>query len=134
MPWFRTVPDPLQQARPGIEAAMERFRAGYRNRDLNAVRTAFPTLPQDVERTMQQSFRDCLLYEVTFDQMSVELTATDSSTARADVRSTHTCTPKSPGRQRIAAHHDNYTLRKEGERWTIEGLSPLPAPSANLQR
>ena len=134
IPWFTKAPNPLEQARPGIEAAMERFRAGYRNRDLDAVRATFPTLPEDVERAMQRMFRDCLLYEVTFDQMSVELAAPDSSTARADVRSTHTCTPQSAGRQRIAAHHDNYTLKKHGDHWIIEGFSPLPAPSADLKR
>ena len=66
---------------------MERFRIAYANRDLNAVRAAFPALPQDTQRTLQRTFTDCLVYELTYDQMAVELTLTNVGVA--DVHSTH---------------------------------------------
>ena len=119
-------PDPLEVERPAIEAAMERFRIGYRNRDMDAVLAAFPGLPADERQTMQRTFDDCIVYEVTFDQMNVTLTAADAAVAEADVRSTHTCTPQSGGRQMTATQHDVYTLRKTGDAWIVSGLADAP--------
>jgi len=132
IPWLTAAPsDPLDHERPGIEAAMERFRIGYRNRDLRAVREAFPALPRDVQQTMQRTFSDCLVYEVTFDRMAVALTPGISTAALADVRSTHTCTPQSTGRQTTAVRHDIYALGKEGDTWVIEGVAAAPASSVD---
>jgi serine/threonine protein kinase/ketosteroid isomerase-like protein len=116
-------PDPLEVERPAIESAMERFRIGYRNRDMDAVLAAFPELPRDVRQTMQQTFDDCIVYEVTFDQMNVALAPADAAVAEADVRSTHTCTPQSGGRQTTATQHDVYTLRKTDDAWIVSSLA-----------
>ncbi len=113
-------PDPLEVERPAIEAAMERFRAGYRNRDMDAVLAAFPELPAPVRQTMERVFSNCIIYEVTFDQMNVALA--DTAAAEADVRSTHTCTPQSGGRQTTATQHEVYTLQKTGAGWVLSGL------------
>ena len=116
-------PDPLEVERPAIEAAMERFRVGYRNRDMDAVLAAFPELPAAVRQTMARAFDTCIVYEVTFDQMNVALP--DTAAAEADVRSTHTCTPQSGGRQTTATQHEVYTLRKDGAGWIVSGVTPL---------
>jgi len=116
-------PDPLEVERPAIEAAMERFRVGYRNRDMDAVLAAFPELPAPVRQTMQRSFDSCIVYEVTFDQMNVALAPADAGVAEADVRSTHTCTPQSGGRQTTALQHEVYRLRKSGEGWVLSALT-----------
>ena len=119
-------PDPLEVERPAIESAMERFRVGYRNRDMDAVLAAFPELPAPVRQTMQRSFDNCIVYEVTFDQMNVALAQADAAMAEADVRSTHTCTPQSGGRQTTAMQHEVYRLRKNGDGWVLSGLTNAP--------
>jgi serine/threonine-protein kinase len=121
--------DPLEQELPLIEAAIERFRIGYRNRDLRAVVAAFPTLPADVRRTMEQTFDECLVYEVIFD--GVAITGADSTAARADVTSTHTCTPQSAAPDRTTRQHNIYTLKKNGEDWSIDRVTPAATPPTN---
>ena len=106
---------------------MERFRIAYRNRDLNAVRAAFPALPQDTQRALQRTFTDCLVYDVMVDQMAIELTLTNVGVA--DVHSTHTCTQKTGGRETTSTRHDVYTLRRDGKSWVIDGVAtPAVAP------
>ena len=125
LPWLTAPPpDVLERERPSIEAALERFRVGYRNRDLPAVTEAFPSLPPDLRQTLQRTFDDCLVYEVVFDGMAVAIPTGDENAAQVAVRSTHTCTPQSGGRQTTAAHDEVFTLRKGGDGWTIDGMTP----------
>lgn len=123
-------PTVIEQERPGIEAAMGRFRNAYRNRDLEGVTAAFPTLPDDTRRTMQRAFENCLVYEVTFAEMQVALNPADPGRAQVDVRSTHTCTPNSGGRQTTTTQRDVFTLRKGGGAWVIDSAVSAPGPSA----
>lgn len=88
---------------------------------MTAVAAAFPTLPRDLRQSMERTFRECLVYEVTFDQATLTLTPTDPAVAQADVQSTHTCTLQSGGRETTARQHTLYTLRKNGENWVISG-------------
>ena len=132
IPWLTTEPpDPASLERPGIEAAMERFRTAYRNRDLQGVREVFPTLPPETELVMQRSFDDCLVYEVIFTDLRIEMSPTDAALAQADLRSAHTCTPVSGARQTTAEHHDLFTLRKSGNTWHIDGATEAPIPSVD---
>ena len=129
IPWLTAAPpDALERERPGIEAAMERFWTAYRNRNLEGVTEVFPTLPGETGQAMQRSFDDCLVYEVTFADMQVEMNLTDATQAQVDVRSTHTCTPNSGGRQTIAGQHDLFSLRKSGDDWRIDSAVPAPDP------
>jgi hypothetical protein len=128
IPWLTAAPsNRIERERTAVAAAMERFRIGYRNRDLGAVRMAFPGLPADAERAMARTFADCLVYEVIFDEVALVLTSADSAVARADIRSTHTCTPQSTGPQKTTVHHDVYTLGKHGDSWVIDGVESTPA-------
>jgi serine/threonine protein kinase len=128
IPWLTAAPsNRIERERGGVAAAMERFRIGYRNRDLEAVRMAFPGLRPDAERAMARTFADCLVYEVIFDEVSLVLTSADSAVAQADVRSTHTCTPQSTGPQKSTVHHDVYTLGKHGDTWVIDDVESTPA-------
>ena len=130
IPWLTAAPsDRIERERSGVAAAMERFRIGYRNRDLEAVRMAFPGLPRDLERAMARTFADCLVYEVIFDEMALVLTSPDSAVAQADVRTTHTCTPQSAGPQKTTVHHDVYTLGKHGDTWVLDDVQSTPAGS-----
>jgi len=124
IPWLTAAPPaPLERERPGLRAAMERFRIGYRNRDMDAVVAAFPTLPRDLRQRFDRTFRDCLVYEVTFDQMTLTLAPSDFMTAEAEVYSTHTCTPQSGAREVTGSEHNVYTLQKNGKDWVISGVS-----------
>jgi serine/threonine protein kinase len=128
IPWLTAGPqDLLSQERPGIEAAMERFRSAYRNRDLPGVMDAFPTLPPENELTMQRAFQDCLVYEVIFADMQIEMNPVDAALAHVDLRSAHTCTPNTGGRQSTTDHHDLFTLRKGGDTWRIDTATLLDA-------
>jgi serine/threonine protein kinase len=133
IPWL-TAPPPnvMERERPGIEAAMGRFRTAYRNRDLEGVMAAFPTMPAGTRQTMERAFVNCLVYEVTFADMQVELNPADPTRAQVDVRSTHECTPNSGGRQTTTAQRDVFTLRKSGEAWVID--SAVRAPDASAGR
>ena len=110
---------------------MGRFRTAYRNRNLEGVTERFPTLPGETRQAMQRSFSDCLVYEVTFADMRVELDPTDATLAQVDVRSTHVCTPNSGGRQTTTAHRDVYTLRKSGDAWRIDNAVQASNASAD---
>jgi serine/threonine protein kinase len=124
IPWLTAAPPAsLERERPGLQAAMERFRIGYRNRDMDAVVAAFPMLPRYLRQRLERTFRDCLVYEVTFDQMTLTLAPTDVMTAEADVFSTHTCTPQSGAREVTGGEHNVYTLQKNGKDWVISEVS-----------
>jgi len=131
-PFLKTEPpNPLDVQRPGINAAMERYRGGYRNRDLAAVAAVFPALPQHLQQEMQKAFKNCLLYEVVFADMAVTLTSSDNAHAEVDVRSTHTCTPQSGGYQTTSIQHEVFTLEKKGESWLMSGVRAAPSASAD---
>jgi hypothetical protein len=96
------------------------------------VDAAFPTLPRDTRQTMLRAFTNCLVYEVMFADMQVELNPADPTRAQVDVSSTHTCTPNSGGRQTTTTQRDVFTLRKNGEAWLID--SAVRAPDASPGR
>jgi hypothetical protein len=116
--------------RPAVANIMERFRAAYRNRDMEGVLAVFPTLPRDLRQTMQKSFSECLVYEVTFADMRVAWSESTPTRAEVDVRSDHTCTPNSDRRQTTTGHHDLFTLKKDGENWVIDSMAPVAEASA----
>jgi len=101
---------------------MERYRLAYRNRDLPGVAAAYPVLPQDLRKTMQTTFTNCLVYEVTFDQMQVQFAPGDEAYAEVTLRSTHTCTAQAGGRQTTTAQDETFALQKSGDAWVIGGV------------
>jgi serine/threonine protein kinase len=132
IPWLTAEPrDTSSQERADIEVAMGRFRTAYRNRDLQSIRDVFPMLRPETELNMQRAFEDCLVYEVTFTGMQIEINLTDAALAHVDLRSAHTCTPNSGARQSTTEHHDLFTLRKSGDGWQIDSATPAPAPSVD---
>jgi hypothetical protein len=119
--------DPAAVERPRIIAAMADYRSAYRNRDLAGVVKVFPELPADTRRAMEQTFTNCLVYEVQFGNIDVGFDASDPNNATVEVRSTHTCTPNSGGRQTNASHHDMFSLKKMGDTWLIASAAPVSA-------
>jgi hypothetical protein len=127
-------PSPLERERPAINEALERFRSAYRTRDMAAMLMVFPTIPEQIEAAMQRTFSTCLVYEVTFDGVRVGMDPLDETLATADVRSSHTCTPRSGGRETTTDRHDLISLRKDGDTWLVEGTSPAPTTAAGSPR
>jgi hypothetical protein len=126
--WFSPPPeDPATVERPRIITAMADYRSAYRNRNLAGLEKVFPDLPADTRRAMQQAFTDCLVYEVQFENLEVAFDAADPNNATVEVRSTHTCTPNSGGRQTNASHHEVFSLKKMGDAWLIAGATPVSA-------
>jgi hypothetical protein len=122
----RPEPTPVEREGPGIEAAMERYRVAYRNRDLEAIATAFPTVPENMRQKMQRTFESCLVYEVLFDGVQMQVVAGSDTRAEVTLHSTHTCTPQSDGRQTTTTQDETFTLSKNGEAWVISGVKSSP--------
>jgi serine/threonine-protein kinase len=128
MTWLTAAPaDAVEAERPRVVAAMSEYRTAYRNRDLAGVTRVFPGLPQATRQTMQRAFADCVVYDVTFGNMQVALDGADPTQAQVDVRSTHTCTPNSGGRQTTTSQHDLFKLRKNGDAWQIDSAARMPS-------
>jgi hypothetical protein len=125
MPRFTATPSPIERERPRVVVAMERFRTAYRNRNLDGVVAVFPTLPRDLSQDMQRAFASCLLYEVMFSDMQVQLNP-DATQAQVAVRSTHECTSQSNGRQTTTSRDDLFTLQRQRENWVIDSVVPVP--------
>jgi len=119
-------PTPLERERPAIGLALEQFRAAYRNRDMEAMTVVFPSIPRQTEQAMRRTFDTCLVYEVKYDGVRVRMDANDETLATADIRSSHTCTPKSGGRETTTDKHDVLSLRKVGDAWLVDDTAPIP--------
>jgi serine/threonine protein kinase len=127
MSWRATPPPtPLERERPAIGLALEQFRAAYRTRDMEAMTVVFPSMPSPIEQAMRRTFNTCLVYEVKYDGVRVRMDENDDTLATADIRSSHTCTPKSGGRETTTDKHDILSLRKIGEAWLVEKAAPIP--------
>jgi len=125
--WQQTPPPtPLERERPAISLALEQFRAAYRTRDMEAMTAVFPSIPAQTEQAMRRTFNTCLVYELNYDGVRVRMDADDDRLATADIRSSHTCTPKSGGRQTITDRHDILSLRKVGDTWVVDDTEPIP--------
>ena len=127
MSWQKTPPPtPLERERPAIGLALEQYRAAYRTRDMEAMTVVFPSIPTQIEQAMRRTFNTCLVYELNYDGVRVRMDANDDRIATADIRSSHTCTPKSGGRQTITDRHDLLSLRKVGDAWVVDNTEPIP--------
>jgi hypothetical protein len=93
---------------------------------MEAMTVVFPSMPSPIEQAMRRTFNTCLVYEVKYDGVRVRLDANDDTLATADIRSSHTCTPKSGGRETTTDKHDILSLRKIGEAWLVEKAAPIP--------
>jgi serine/threonine protein kinase len=135
LPWQPApAPSTVERERPAIEAAFARFRLAYRNRDMDAMAAAFPTMAVESRAVIQQSFAPCLIYELTFDGVRIELDEADPARATADVHSTHVCTPRSAARPVTTERHDVFSLRKGETAWSIERVVEVRASPAASAR
>jgi hypothetical protein len=122
IPNLTEQPDPAEVERARVVGAMESFRSAYRTKNLTGVAAVFPSLPRDLRQRMQAAFARCLIYDVRFSDMQVEL---NPQTTEATVRVTtaHECTPNSDQRQTTTTERDVFTLSRNAEHWQIESLT-----------
>ena len=135
MSWRATPPPTaLEREGPAIDAALSQFRTAYRTRDIDAMMAVFPTLPPTTKQAMRRTFATCLVYEVTYDGIQVAIDPQNDTRATADVRSLHTCTPASGGRETTTDEHDIFSLRKQGEAWLVDKTQQTTNRTADRTR
>jgi hypothetical protein len=116
----------VEVERPRVIEALERFRSGYRTKNLAGVAATFTALPADLRATMQKDFDRCIVYEVNFANLDVQLNP-EATQATVDLRSTHICTPNSNDPQQTTNRQETYTLQRQGENWLIASVSSARA-------
>jgi hypothetical protein len=126
LPRLTEQPDPVEVERPRVIEAMERFRTGYRTKNLGAAAAVFTAMPANLRTTMEREFDRCLVYELTFSNMQVELNP-DATQATVNVRAAHECTPNSNDPQTTVRRDETFTLQRTGENWLIDSVSSSPA-------
>ncbi len=112
--------DPLGRERAGIVAALGRFQAAYRDRDINALLQVFPSLQREARQALERAFRDCRVYDVGFGEMELLLNPSDATAAQVTVATTYSCTVRTGQRPQVAAQRDVFVLRKRAGTWIIE--------------
>lgn len=114
------VISPLDREKVGLTAALGRFQAAYRDRDVKALLQVFPSLQREAQQRIERSFRDCRAFDVSFDDMRFLTDAANPTRAQVTVRSTYVCTPRTNQRPVPAAQQDIFFLQKRGEVWFID--------------
>jgi hypothetical protein len=122
IPRLTEQPDPADVERPRVVAALETFRSAYRTKNLSGVAAVFPSLPRDLRQRMQAAFKRCLLYDVRFSDMQVDLNP-QATAAKVSVTSEHECTPNSNEPYSTTTEQDVFTLSRDGEAWRIDSLA-----------
>lgn len=119
-PAAAAAPSPLDRERGALTAALGRFQAAYRDRDINALQQIFPSLQREARQKIERAFRDCRAYDVAFDDMQFLMDPGNPTVAQVNVRSTYVCTPRTGQRPVPAAQRDVFSLRKRGDAWFID--------------
>jgi hypothetical protein len=112
--------DALERERGGIVAALGRFQAAYRDRDINELLQVFPSLQREARQSLERAFRECRAYDVGFGEMEVLVNPADATAAQVTVQSTYSCTVRTGQRPQVAAQRDVFVLRKRAGTWIIE--------------
>jgi len=112
--------DALESERAGIVAALGRFQAAYRDRDMNALLQVFPSLQREARQALERAFRDCRAYDVGFGEMEFLLNPSDATAAQVTVPTTYSCTVRTGQRPQVASQRDVFVLRKRAGTWIIE--------------
>jgi hypothetical protein len=107
----------------GILDVLDRFKAAYATRNVDAIRKVYPRLPEP-ER-LRQFFNQCKDAYVTFSSVQPSLVPDDPTAAFVSLRSTYVCQPriKAPVLERF--QDDVFRLRRVGDVWLIERMGAL---------
>ena len=110
----------VQREQEGIVAAVGRFQAAYRDRDINALMKVYPSLRREARQKIEASFKTCRAYDVTFSDEQILIDPTNANIAQVTLRGTYACTVRTGQAPQVAESRDVFVLRKTGDIWIIE--------------
>jgi ketosteroid isomerase-like protein len=114
------APTLVQREQEGIVAAVGRFQAAYRDRDINALMKVYPSLRREARQKIEASFKTCRAYDVTFSDEQILIDPTNANIAQVTLRGTYACTVRTGQPPQVAESRDVFVLRKTGDIWIIE--------------
>jgi len=112
----------LDTERPLIMRALNRYLDAYRERDVEALKKVYPSLPRETGQAIGRQFRDCQSYDATFLSTEV-LMGEDPNSATVNARTTYTCQPKTRQPPQPQTIQESFRLRKFAGDWLIDGTS-----------
>jgi hypothetical protein len=110
----------------GVLGALERYRAAYRNLDVDAIMAVYPRLPNDRKKHLRRIRTMCQAYEVTLSVLQTHQSAPD--TVMVEAQSAYQCVPKAGGQTPVHPLREDLWLRKAmNGTWIIDRIS-APSP------
>jgi len=105
-----------------VEAALERYRVAYGQKDIAGINHVFPEAT--VKGTFSTAFKQCAGVELTFTSKNTKLLS--DSVAQVETTSIYACTPSTKQRRQDSPPvADIFQLEKRGTEWVItEQLIP----------
>jgi serine/threonine-protein kinase len=117
----------MDRERPGMLEALTRYQNAYRERSIDALRKAYPSIPREMAQALQRAFRDCRDYDVALGNMQFALSPDDPTYGTVVVRSTYVCQPKSAQAAEPRSMNELFELRKVAGAWVIENAGAMNA-------
>jgi hypothetical protein len=122
-----TVVSAMDRERPGMLEALTRYQNAYRERSIDALKKAYPSIPREMAQALQRAFRDCRDYDVALGNMQFALSPDDPTYGTVVVRSTYVCQPKSAQAAEPRSMNELFELRKVAGAWVIENAGAMNA-------
>lgn len=119
------TPKPFELDSAGILSALNRYKAAYSARDVDAMRKIYPSLPrQEVDR-LRKNFNTCKEVNVNFSGIQPSAVADDPTSAVVTVRSTYFCQPRINAPAQEVPQDDVFRLRNVGGTWLIDRMGAM---------
>jgi hypothetical protein len=110
----------IEIERAGLVRAMNRLQDAYRERNMKALKAVFPTLPREMEQSLNRSFdKDCRVYDFSYLNPRFALTD-DPTSATVTALTTYTCQPRSRQADQVISGQEVFMMRKAGDVWLVE--------------
>ena len=105
--------------------ALTRYQEAYRQKDVDALRKVYPSIPRETGQAIGRMLRDCRAYDVSFANPQLTWSPDDPTFATVSARSTYTCTPGTGQAPQPSTIQDVFLLRKLGGEWMIENATVM---------
>jgi hypothetical protein len=99
------------------------YQGAYRKMNSKLLKEVYPSLPSETEESLNDQFKGCKAYDVTF--MDMEVSLVDATRATVTVQTTYICTPRTRQRLPSKAVPDVFKLRKFGGAWLIDSMGMM---------
>jgi hypothetical protein len=118
-------PKPPELDSAGILGALNRYKSAYGNRNVDAIRKVYPSLPQDESERLRKNFNACRDVNVEFSGMQTSPVAEDPTVAVVTVRSTYFCQPRIKAPAQQVPQEDVFRLRNVNGVWLIDRMGAM---------